>query len=124
MKKRIFIYGTLKRGDCNASYMAGQDFIGKACTEPRYRMVDGGGYPGMFPVDENGVSICGEVWDVDESCRARLDVLEDVAGGEYEVAKVSLLAPFDGQEVITYIFLRPDKNMPDAGTVWLASVGR
>lgn len=120
MKQRIFIYGTLKRGDCNARFMVDQDFIGEACSEPRYRMVDCGGYPGMFPVDENGVSIHGEVWDVDELCRARLDVLEDVAGGEYEAAPISLLAPFNGQEVITYVFLRPAKNMPDAGTKWLA----
>ncbi|MCE9520233.1 MAG: gamma-glutamylcyclotransferase [Verrucomicrobia bacterium] len=118
MKQRIFIYGTLKRGDCNARYMATQDFIGEASTEPIYRMVDGGGYPGMFPVNENGVSVLGEVWDVDESCRERLDVLEDVAGGEYEVALVRLLAPFDGQEVLTYIFLRVEKSMPDVGTVW------
>lgn len=121
MKQRIFIYGTLKRGDCNARYMEGQNFIGEASTEPIYRMVDGGGYPGMFPVDENGVSIRGEVWDVNESCRARLDVLEEVASGEYEVALVRLLAPFDEQEVITYIYLRADESMPDAGRVWRAS---
>lgn len=115
---RIFIYGTLMRGRGNAGYMAGQDFIGQASTEPCYRMVDCGGYPGMFFVNESGVSVRGEVWDVDESCRARLDVLEDVAGGEYEVAKVALLAPFDVQQVLTYIHLRADENMSDAGTVW------
>ncbi len=81
-------------------------------------MVDCGGYPGMSPVDENGVCVRGAVWDVDESCRARLDAQEDVAGGEYEVDKVALLAPFDGQEVRTYIFLRVEKSMPDVGKVW------
>ena len=118
MKQRIFIYGTLKRGGSFSHYMAGQEFIGQARTEPLYRMVDCGGYPGMFSVNENALSVCGEVWNVDESCRARLDVLEDVAGGEYELVKVQLLAPFDAQEVVTYIHLRANQNMPDAGTNW------
>lgn len=118
MKLRIFVYGTLKRGGRFAHHMAGQEFVGEARTEPRYRMVDCGGYPGMFPVGENGASVRGEVWDVDPSCLARLDVLEDVAGGEYERVKVSLLDPYDAQDVLTYIYLRADEQMADAGTDW------
>jgi len=121
MKLRIFVYGTLKRGRSYSRYMAGQDFMGEARTEPCYKMVDCGGYPGMFPVVENGVSIRGEVWEVDESCRARLDVLEDVAGGEYELRRVRLVEPFDAEEVLTYFLLRADGSMPDAGTNWAAS---
>lgn len=118
MKLRLFVYGTLKRGGRYSRCMAGQDFIGEAQTEPRYRLVDCGGYPGMCPVEKDGVSVRGEIWDVDAGCRARLDVLEDVAGGEYELVKVSLLAPFDAQEVMTYLYLRADSDMPDAGTEW------
>ena len=118
MKQRIFVYGTLKRGGRFSNYMAGQDFIGEAWTKPRYRLVDCGGYPGMFPVNENGVSVRGEVWDVDASCRARLDELEDVAGGEYELTEVGLLAPFDTEVAVTYLYLRAVGYLPDAGTDW------
>lgn len=121
MKLRIFVYGTLKRGGRFSHYLAGQHFIGEARTEPRYRMVDCGGYPGMFPVAGNGVSVRGEVWDVDEFCRARLDELEDVAGGEYEFVEGQLLAPFDAQEVMTYLYLRAVAHLPDAGDDWPAS---
>lgn len=118
MKLRLFVYGTLKRGGCNSHYMAGQDFIGQARTEARYRLVDCGGYPGLFPVNENGASVSGEIWDVDAPCRVRLDVLEDVAGGRYELVPVRLLAPFDGQEVLAYLYLCVAGDMPDAGTEW------
>jgi gamma-glutamylaminecyclotransferase len=118
MKQRIFIYGTLKRGGSNAHYMAGQEFVGEAQTERLYRLVDCGGYPGMFLVREGGVSIHGEVWDVDEACRARLDVLEDVAGGEYALTGVQLMPPFAGPGMVTYLHLRANTSMPDAGNNW------
>jgi gamma-glutamylcyclotransferase (GGCT)/AIG2-like uncharacterized protein YtfP len=118
MKRRIFVYGTLKRGGRYAHFLKGQAFVGEAQTAPVYRMVDAGSYPGMHAAKKNGTSIQGEVWEVDEDSRARLDELEDVSGGEYELVKVKLLAPFDAQEVFTYLFLRADETMPDAGTNW------
>ena len=118
MKQRIFVYGTLKRGSRYSRYMIGQDFIGEARTEPRFHLVDCGGYPGMFPVEHDGRSIHGEVWDVDEKCRAALDVLEDVAGGEYAFVQIPLLAPFDWEIIHGYIHLRASKELPDAGTNW------
>ena len=118
MKERIFVYGTLKRGGCNFRHLAGQDFISEARTEPRYHLVNLGGYPGMFAVDADGRSIQGEVWDVDEKCRAALDRLEDVAGGEYAFVRISLLAPFDAEAIHGYLHLRATKGFPDAGTNW------
>jgi gamma-glutamylcyclotransferase (GGCT)/AIG2-like uncharacterized protein YtfP len=118
MSERIFVYGTLKRGLSNHHFMAGQRFVGEARTAPRYRMADCGGYPGMYAVEHQGVSVRGEVWQVDEGCRARLDVLEDVATGLYTVEPVALLAPFDAAQVYTYLYRWPVDGRPDAGDEW------
>lgn len=118
MAQRIFVYGTLKRGLSNSHYLAGQRFIGEARTEPYYRMVNAGGYPGMYRVTENGLSIQGEVWEVDEACRAKLDVLEDVAVGLYSVEPILLLAPYDEEPVSTYIYRWSIMGREDAGDCW------
>ncbi len=119
MSERLFVYGSLKRGLSNHCYLAGQRFIAEARTQPAYRMVNYGGYPGMFPVENDGVSIAGEVWEVDEPCRKRLDVLEDVERGMYALERVKLLPPFDkAREVKTYLYRWPIEGCPDAGVEW------
>ncbi len=118
MTQRIFVYGTLKRGLSNAHYLSGQRFIGEARTEAHYRMVDAGGYPGMYRVEENGLSIQGEIWEVDETCRKQLDVLEDVAVGLYAVEPITLLAPYDDAPVNTYLYRWSILGREDAGDCW------
>ncbi len=118
MSNLVFVYGTLKRGLCNSHYMAGQEFVAEARTEPRFRLVDCGGYPGMYPVPDDGLSIKGEVWLIDEACRAHLDVLEDIAVGLYRVEKVALLPPFEDTEVFTYIYNWPTSGRFDVGDEW------
>lgn len=115
---RIFVYGTLKRGLSNHGWMSGQQFIGEAATAPIYRMVDCGGYPGMFPVARAGRSIRGEVWSVNEPGRTKLDELEDVAHGLYSLEPVILLPPFDDGEVFTYIYRKPVADLRDVGEEW------
>jgi gamma-glutamylaminecyclotransferase len=120
---RIFVYGTLKRGLSNHGWMAGQQFIAEARTAPEYRMVDCGGYPGMFPVKLGGASIQGEIWEVDEAGKKKLDVLEDVEGGEYALEPVQLMdanAATDGvmDPVYTYIYKWSVVGMRNAGTEW------
>jgi gamma-glutamylaminecyclotransferase len=118
MSERIFVYGTLKRGLSNHRHLAGQHFVGEARTAPVYRMVDCGGFPGMFGVGEDGVSVRGEVWEVDEACRAQLDLLEDVDRGMYALEPVSLLGPFEHEAVKTYVYLWPVGGFTDAGEEW------
>ncbi|CAN5816477.1 gamma-glutamylcyclotransferase [soil metagenome] len=118
MAQRIFVYGTLKRGLSNSHYLSGQSFIGEARTEPCYRMVDAGGYPGMYRVEESGLSIKGEIWEVDEVCREKLDVLEDVAAGLYAVEPIPLLAPYDDAPVNTYLYRWSIMGRLDAGDCW------
>lgn len=119
---RIFVYGTLKRGLSNHGWMVGQQFLAEARTEPVYRMYDFGGFPGMVPVEKDGVSILGEIWEVDEAGRKKLDILEDVAGGEYalEVVQLADVPEASGMmgPIHTYVYLQSVEGMPDAGTEW------
>ena len=111
---RVFVYGTLKRGGENHSWIAGQQFVSLAKTRSVYRMFDLGGYPGM--VRENqGLSIDGELWEVDAAGLARLDVLEDVAGGEYERVEIELEG---GEAAEGYLYLREVSGRRDCGPCW------
>jgi gamma-glutamylcyclotransferase (GGCT)/AIG2-like uncharacterized protein YtfP len=115
----VFVYGTLKRGLSNSHYLRGQTFVAEAVTLPVYRMVDAGGYPGMFPETGGGLPIKGEIWSVDEACRRQLDLLEDVAIGLYELVPVSLQPPYDTLPVLTYLYKWPVAGRRDLGEEWL-----
>ncbi|HCN78034.1 MAG TPA: gamma-glutamylcyclotransferase [Verrucomicrobiales bacterium] len=114
----VFVYGTLKRGKSNHAFLDGQKFAGLAVTRAVYRMYDAGGYPGLVYDVENGCPIRGEVWDVDEACLERLDVLENVAGGDYQREKIALEPPFDGLDVQGYRWLLRLTGLRDAGQSW------
>lgn len=114
---RVFVYGTLKRGGENHEWIKSQTFVASARTKPLYRMFDLGGYPGMI-CSENGIAIEGEIWDVDEAGLARLDVLEDIDGGEYERVLIELEGEFAEQCVEGYLYLRDLEGRRDAGACW------
>lgn len=114
----VFVYGTLKRGLCNHSYLVGQRFVTEARTQPVYRLFDLGGYPGMVRAADGGVSIAGEIWEIDDPCMHKLDRLEDVEGGEYERTVIALAAPHEHEKIEGYVYLRPVEGRRDAGCVW------
>lgn len=114
----LFLYGTLKRGGSNHGYLRGQRFVGEARTEAGYRLYDLGGYPGLVAADRDGLSITGEIWEVDTEGLARLDELEDIEGGEYCREAVTLLAPYQDLEVEVYRYLLQVKGCRELGTTW------
>lgn len=116
--RRIFVYGTLKRGLTNHSYLVGQKFVSVARTQRVYRLYDLGGYPGMVPAPDDGLSIEGEIWEIDDACLLRLDKLEDIDGGEYERVIIALGAPFEHEPIEGYIYLRDVGGRRDAGSRW------
>ena len=71
---RIFVYGSLLRGETNHDALAGAVYVGEATTEPRYALLDLGEYPGLV---EGSARVVGEVYDVSDEVLATLDVLED-----------------------------------------------
>ena len=114
----IFVYGTLKHGGHNHHFMVGQTFMGTAHTVPGYTLYDLGGYPGMVaePDDLDGVG--GEVWSVDDSCLAGLDVLEGTAEGLYERRSVPLCPPYADHRVEAYFYLKSLGERTKAGQEW------
>jgi gamma-glutamylcyclotransferase (GGCT)/AIG2-like uncharacterized protein YtfP len=67
---------------------------------------------------EDGIAIEGEVWDVDEVGLTRLNVLEDIEGGEYERVKIELQGEFASQLVEGYLYLRDVSGRRDVGAFW------
>jgi gamma-glutamylcyclotransferase (GGCT)/AIG2-like uncharacterized protein YtfP len=115
---RIFVYGTLKRGGSNHAWLRDQTFIAEARTQPQFRLFDLGGYPGLVADPQDGLAVEGEIWEVDDASLARLDVLEDVEGGEYARLPLPLQAPFDSALVEGYVYLWSVAGRPDLGVHW------
>jgi gamma-glutamylcyclotransferase (GGCT)/AIG2-like uncharacterized protein YtfP len=114
----IFVYGTLKRGGRNHHYLAGQQFLGEACTAPGYTLFSLGDYPGMVRSADAANHVTGEVWAVDAAGLARLDELEGVDEQLYARELIALAAPFADQTAETYLYLRNLDGRPAIGAVW------
>ena len=72
---RLFVYGTLMRGEANAEALTGSTYIGAAATVAAYRLVALAGYPGLLPGGQTSVK--GELYLVDPQLLAAMDELED-----------------------------------------------
>jgi gamma-glutamylcyclotransferase (GGCT)/AIG2-like uncharacterized protein YtfP len=71
---RVFVYGTLLRGQPNHRLLERAMFIGEACTEARFALVDMGPFPAM--TGGGATRIVGELYAVDASTLSALDRLE------------------------------------------------
>jgi gamma-glutamylcyclotransferase (GGCT)/AIG2-like uncharacterized protein YtfP len=73
---KVFVYGTLQRGEGNHHLLADAEFLGAAVTVRRFGMTDVG-FP--FMLREPALArVCGELYDIgdDAECLYRLDRLE------------------------------------------------
>lgn len=119
MKTLVFVYGTLKKGMSNHHWMKGQRFLGEAITRPIYRMRDLGGYPGLHLAEfKDGVAVRGELWEVDSAGCERLDLLEGVASGEYEIREIALQSPFEEAGAKAYFSMQDISWAADVGECW------
>jgi gamma-glutamylcyclotransferase (GGCT)/AIG2-like uncharacterized protein YtfP len=75
MEHRVFVYGTLLRGEVNHHLLRTARFLGPHRTEPRFTLLVLGAYPGL--VDGGETAVFGEVYGVDAAGLRRLDQLED-----------------------------------------------
>jgi pimeloyl-ACP methyl ester carboxylesterase/gamma-glutamylcyclotransferase (GGCT)/AIG2-like uncharacterized protein YtfP len=95
---RFLIMGTFMRGQPGHGNLGRATFLGPVRTAPRYRLwfVDGR-WPALVP-DEHGVSIDGELYEVDEPQLDRLATLEPPgwARGPVELADGTAAAAFLG----------------------------
>jgi adenine/guanine/hypoxanthine permease len=73
----LFVNGTLMRGDVLHANLDGARFVSEDRTAPRYRLYSIGDiHPGMVPAETDGVSVSGELYELD------LDHLEQLIVGE------------------------------------------
>lgn len=114
----LFVYGTLKRGGSNHRFLADQQFVSVAQTQPGYRLYNVGGYPGLVVAPDEFVGITGEVWRVAPACLERLDEFEGVGEGLYRRERVPLQAPFEFQSVDAYYYAREVMDHPIIGNAW------
>lgn len=72
---RLFVYGTLRRGQGNHYHLRHAKFIGEYYTEPGYGLVVNG-LPYLVEDEEDGPGCWGEVYEVDRLTLIDIDHLE------------------------------------------------
>ena len=78
--RRMFLNGTAMSGQKDHHAIAGASFVGPARTAARYRFFAvRDEFPGLFPVDEHGCSIVGELYEVTEDILFRSLLPEEPA---------------------------------------------
>jgi gamma-glutamylcyclotransferase (GGCT)/AIG2-like uncharacterized protein YtfP len=77
MAIELFVNGTLMRGLKLHPNLAGAEFLGAFRTAPRYRLYSiGDVHPGMFEVEEGGVSVAGELYRLPDEVWRRVEAGE------------------------------------------------
>jgi gamma-glutamylaminecyclotransferase len=111
MKHLIFVYGTLKKGFPNHDrYMRSAEKLGNYRTAENYPLVlIGKRYvPCMINAPGEGQQIEGELYEVDDDCLKKLDVLERIKEPDgYRRFKISLksIAERDGPALEAHAYL-------------------
>jgi gamma-glutamylaminecyclotransferase len=110
----IFFYGTLKRGFGRNVILEDQKFLRDAKTAPKYMLYDLGAFPAMVKDDDMGVSVEGELWEVDEECLSYLCKIEG-SPSFYKLESVTL----DNNEIVqSFLFQRPVNEYNRMGACW------
>lgn len=97
MTTRVFVYGSLLRGQPNHRLLERSVLVGAASTEPRFQLHDLGAFPGM--VADGAQAVLGEVYEVDRATLAELDQLE----GHPRWYRRTPIALADGSRAETYL---------------------
>ncbi|MET0343471.1 MAG: gamma-glutamylcyclotransferase family protein [Polyangiales bacterium] len=97
---RVFVYGTLMKGELHHTTIAHARFVRAAATKPDYDLVQIDYYPALIAGGSHRVP--GELYEVDDQTLVRLDRLEEVPD-YYERRMITLE---DGTEALAYVMPR------------------
>lgn len=115
MNTRVFLYGTLKRGQRSHHLVGDQEFVREAKTVPRYRLFDCGQHPALVDDPQNGVAVHGEIWLVNDETLQKLDDYEGLP--DYFSRGPILLQGWD-LPVQAYFFNGDVSILKDCGERW------
>jgi len=105
VKVRLFVYGSLRRGERHHEELRGARFLGEFETEPGYALTAVGEYRALI-VDPTGTGVVrGELFEVDP---AFLPTLDDFEGEAYLRRELAVRSREAGdQAVAVAYFLNP-----------------
>ena len=114
----LFVNGGGMRGGNVHHSIEGLPFLGEASTAPRYRFFSvRDEFPGLWPVDEGGVSVPGELYEVP------LDVIRDrFIPAEPPELELSVIELADGSSAMAVI-LREDAHRAGTGLTDISEHG-
>jgi gamma-glutamylcyclotransferase (GGCT)/AIG2-like uncharacterized protein YtfP len=99
----LFVNGTLMKGDVLHANLRGARFLGEAQTAPRYRLFSIGDiHPGMIPSKENGVSVAGEIYQLE------LEHLERLVAAEPQGLGIGVVELATGDRTLGIFWVAPD----------------
>jgi adenine/guanine/hypoxanthine permease len=105
----LFVNGTLMRGEKLHANLAQARFVREARTAPRYRLYSiGDVHPGMLPAEREGVSVAGELYQLD------LEHLEQLIAGEPPGLGVGVVELDDGERRLGIFWAAP--ALPDTAS--------
>lgn len=113
----VFVYGTLKRGDCRHRYLAGSHFCGRAVTAPGYRLFDLGSFPGLVE-STTGACVEGELYRVTAPLLRVLDEVEAVADQLFARRLIRLQAPQTDVPAEAYFYLGDVSHRRELVRTW------
>lgn len=77
MSKTLFVNGTLMRGLALHKNLEGAEFLGEFRTKPLYRLFSiNDVHPGMYRVEQGGVSVAGEMYCMSDETWAKVEAGE------------------------------------------------
>lgn len=94
---RLFVYGTLRRGEPNAGFLRHARWLGTARTAPGFALVDCEAYPAL--VAEGSGAVVGELCEVDAQTLADVDRLE----GHPDLFRRVAIPLADGEPAQAYV---------------------
>ncbi|MFH7832534.1 gamma-glutamylcyclotransferase family protein [Bacillus luti] len=108
---RVFVYGTLRRGQTNAHYMQGATCIVDIAWAYGKLFDTNEGYPAMVCSHEE--KVYGEVYEVNDDILKKLDELEEYTGNAetdlYD--RITKTVYTADKEIDAYVYIAQDKQM-------------
>ena len=103
VKVELFVNGTLMRGDVLHQNLDGARFVSEGQTAPRYRLYSiGDVHPGMIPDEISGISVNGEIYELD------LEHLERLIANEPPGLGVGVVELVGGERRLGIFWVAPE----------------